>query len=110
MPTVEKVVRPGQTQKIAWFLALDPTCRSMGPMTINLIEPPAKGRIMIEEGLEYPAFATGNPRSACNKRKVTASRLIYSAPPGVADDDQFAVEIVGPLGSARRVRYHVELH
>ncbi|GJD65337.1 hypothetical protein [Methylobacterium frigidaeris] len=110
IPTIEKVVKPGQTQKIGWFVALDPTCRSMGAMTVNLIEPPGKGQIMIDQGSEYPGFHPANPRSACNKRKVPATRLIYSAPPGAADDDRFAVELVGPLGDVQRVRYHVELH
>lgn len=109
VPTVEKVVRPGQTQKFGWFLSVDPTCRSIGPWTVNLIDPPGKGRVMVEQGSEYPSFPSMNPRSACNKRKVPATRLIYSAPPGAGDDDQFTIEIVDPLGNAKQVRYHVGL-
>ncbi len=108
--TVEKVVAPGQTRKIAWFVSLDPTCRSLGPWTVNLIESPGKEQIMIEQGSEYPGFSPANPRSACNKRKVPATRILYSAPPGGPDDDQFIIEIVDPLGNAQRLRYHVGLH
>ncbi len=110
VPTVEKVVRPGTTLKIGWFISVDPTCRSLGPMTVNLIEPPEKGRILVEQGPEFSSFPPGNPRSACNKRKTSATRLIYSAPPGPADDDRFTIEIVDSLGDARRVNYHVALH
>ncbi|MFH6782102.1 MULTISPECIES: hypothetical protein [Methylobacterium] len=110
VPTVEKVVKPGQAQKIGWFVSVDPTCRSVGAWTVNLIEPPGKGRITVEQGSEYPEFPPTNPRSACNKRKVPATRLIYAAPPGAGDDDQFTIEIVDPLGNAKQVRYHVGLH
>ncbi|AWN46094.1 hypothetical protein DK419_07040 [Methylobacterium terrae] len=110
IPTVEKVVKPGQTQKIGWFVSLDPTCRSVGPWAVNMIEPPGKGQVMVEQGSEYPGFSPNNPRSACNKRKVPATRILYSAPPGGPDDDQFIIEIVDPLGNAQRLRYHVGLH
>ncbi|TNC09251.1 hypothetical protein FF100_27190 [Methylobacterium terricola] len=110
IPTVEKVIKPGQSQKFGWFLSVDPTCRPIGPWTVNLIEPSGKGQVIVEQGPGYPSFPPMNPRSACNKHTISATRLIYSAPPGPADDDQFVIEIVDPLGNAKQVRYHVGLH
>ncbi|KMO16193.1 hypothetical protein QR78_20010 [Methylobacterium indicum] len=103
-------MRPGQTLKIGWFICVDPSCRSPGPMTVDLIEPPEKGRILVEQGPEYTSSPPGNPRSACNERKNSATRPIYGAPPGPADDDRFTIEIVDCLGDARRVDDHVALH
>jgi len=103
----ERVVGAGRTQKIGYFAAIDPTCHSMGQMTINLLDEPHGGRIQVMQGREYPSFATFNTRSSCNKSKLPATQLFYAAAPGYTGEDEFTIEVVGPLGAAQRWRYRV---
>ena len=105
--TSDRVVASGRTQKIAYFNAIDPTCRSMGAMAISLIEEPHAGKVQLAQGQEYPNFTTLNSRSRCNTRRLPATQVLYTAAPGYVGSDEFALEVVGPLGAARRIRYRI---
>jgi len=103
----ERIVTAGRTQKIDYFAAVDPSCQSMGAMTINLLAPPHAGQIQLTRGREYPNFSAFNTRARCNTQKVPATQLLYTSAPGYAGEDEFTLEAVGPLGAARRWRYRI---
>ena len=102
-----RVVAPGQKVKLWSYAAIDPACRSVGRVAINLVAPPRGGEVGISFGPDYPAFLPFNPRSACNHRKVPSTLLFYHASPGFSGGDSFVIEMVSPDGIAQRVRYAV---
>ena len=67
------------------------------------------GQVTLSAGREYLAFAPGNPRSACNRRKLPATEMIYHASPGFAGIDRFSAEVIDPTGVARTRHFEVEV-
>ena len=104
---VDRVVSTGRTQKIDYFIALDPTCQPLGPITINMLDEPHAGRVEVVHGREYPGFAQFNARARCNTHKVPATQLLYTAASGYTGEDAFTIERVGPYGVPQRWRYRV---
>ncbi|WP_407528482.1 hypothetical protein [Methylobacterium oryzisoli] len=107
--TTERIVGAGRTQKIAYFAAVDPACHSMGPVSVNLLDTPHVGQVEVAQGREYPNFSTFNPRARCTTQKLPATQILYTAPPGYAGEDDFTIEIVGPLGGVQRWRYRLTI-
>ncbi|KQT76586.1 hypothetical protein ASG51_06830 [Methylobacterium sp. Leaf465] len=105
--TFEKVVFGSSRLTAASFSSLDPTCKSLGPMTISLIEAPHDGRVQIAQGQDFPSFPMFNARAHCNARKRPATFVFYTAAPGYTGRDAFALELVDPVGNVSRVRYRV---
>ncbi|MCJ2036750.1 hypothetical protein [Methylobacterium sp. J-068] len=107
MRTFEKVVSAGHTLTVASFSSLDPTCRSLGPMSVSLIDTAHDGRVQVEEGRDFPSFSTLNTRSRCNSRKVPTTFVRYTPSPGYTGEDEFALEFVSPGGDVGRARFHI---
>ncbi len=105
--TIERLVNAGRTQKIGFVVALDPACRSLGPVSVNLLDPPHAGQIQLAQGREYQDFSAFNTRARCNTQKVPATQILYTAPPGYAGEDDFTIEIVDQLGGMQRRRFRV---
>jgi hypothetical protein len=65
--------------RAAVALAANPEC--LDPIGCRSVQ----REILVEQGPEFSSFPPGNPRSACNKRKTSATRLIYSPASGMSD-------------------------
>ena len=109
IPTLERVAASGLTLKIASMSAIDQGCQSLGPMTGGLVETPRNGRVGVQQGRNFPKFSTLNTRSRCNTGKLLATLVLYSPAAGFIGEDDFAIEVVGPLGQVGRARYHVSV-
>ncbi|GJE41882.1 hypothetical protein [Methylobacterium soli] len=109
IPTFERVTASGHTLKITSVSAVDPTCQSLGPVTIGLIDVPHDGRIEVQQGRDFPNYSTLNTRSRCNTRKVPATLVLYTPTAGYIGEDDFTIEIVGPQGQVGRARYHISV-
>lgn len=105
--TYEKVVLGGSRLTAASFASLDPTCKSLGPMTISLIEAPHDGRVQTGQGREFPSFSLFNARAHCNARKQPATFVFYTPAPGYTGQDEFMLELVDPAGNVGRARFRV---
>lgn len=109
MPTFQKVMAAGRTLRVSSMSAIDQTCRSLGQFTINMIDAPHDGRVEISHGSDFPNFSALNTRSRCNTRKVPATFVSYTPSPAYSGEDEFAIEIVGPMGNVRRARFQISV-
>jgi len=107
MATFEKVVLSGSRLIVGSFSSLDPTCRSLGPFTVSLIDPPQDGHVQIGQGEDFPNFSMSNVRARCNTRKRPATLVFYTATPGYTGPDEFSIELVDPRGNVGRARYRL---
>ncbi len=79
----EKVVRsvlPGATVRVyvAYHVLRD--CSAIGEIRLTVIEPPAQGRISLQDTTIRGGFSYNNPRYHCNQRQIAASEVLYEAP------------------------------
>lgn len=107
MAIFEKVALSGSRLTLGSFSSLDPTCRSLGRMTISIIDPPHDGHVQVGQGQAFPNFPMFNARARCNVRKRPATFVFYTATPGYTGPDDFSIEIVDPAGNVGRARYRV---
>ena len=104
-----KVVAAGQRVRMDEIGSLDPTCRSRGTTEVNLITAPQNGQVETSLGHDYPFYAAANIRAACDKRRVPLTMIFCHASPSFSAWDSFVAELVFPGGTARRVRYTVQV-
>lgn len=103
------VAASGRSLEVAKYTAINPDCTSLGPIGVNLVVAPQGGEVRVGEGRRYMAFVPANPRSACNRRKIPATFVLYRSQPGFTGQDSFVVEVVFPNGTAQRARITVNV-
>ena len=108
-PRPHWVVAAGGSLTIYKIVAINPDCSSLGQAAIHLLSAPAGGQVTLGARRDYLAFAPGNPRSACNHRKLPATEMIYHASPGFAGIDRFSAEVIDATGVARTRHFEVEV-
>ena len=99
----------GRSVEVAKYAAVNPDCSSLGATTVNLIVAARAGEVRVGEGSRYMAYTPGNPRSACNRRKIPTTFVTYQSQPGFAGQDSFVIEAIFPNGTAQRARLTVNV-
>ena len=100
----------GSTQIVIWGgAAIDPDCSPHPGSTLTIVAPPAHGAVEVVEEPIYVAFPPGNPRSACNARKVPGRHVYYTANPGYAGHDKVVLEGSSEDGHVRHVTIDVDV-
>jgi len=79
----------------------------MGTTAVRILNHPAHGTLIIREGTDYPNFAQSNPRSACNKRRVSATVVYYRPVPGYAGPDSFDLNGIYSNGTERQRHFNI---
>jgi hypothetical protein len=84
--------------------AIDPDCSAHHPAaTLTILEPPAHGVARVDDEPYFAAFPPGNPRAACNSRKVPGHQAFYTATPGYTGHDRLVLQGSSPDGAVRRI-------
>ncbi|SFI86125.1 hypothetical protein [Caulobacter sp. UNC279MFTsu5.1] len=84
--------------------AIDPDCSVHEPgASLTILEPPAHGTAVIKDDPYFAAFPPGNPRAACNSRKVPGHQAFYTAASGYAGHDRMVLQGSSPDGAVRRI-------
>lgn len=104
-----KVTSPGSDVTMGMFYGVNPDCSSTGDYHIHLLIAPKGGQIFIDKHAGYPDYPATNVRSACNRRKLIGTRMIYQANPTFTGIDAFTVEVVYPNQTAVRQIYGVKV-
>ncbi len=100
----------GSARIVIWGgAAIDPDCSPHPGSTLTVVEPPAHGQVKVVEEPVYVAFPPGNPRSACNARKVPGRHVYYTASPGYAGHDKVVLEGASDDGHVRHVTIDVDV-
>jgi hypothetical protein len=100
----------GSSQIVIWGgAAIDPDCSPHPGSTLAVVTPPAHGEVKVVEEPIYVAFPPGNPRSACNSKKVPGRHVYYTASPGYSGHDRVVLEGSSEDGSVRHVTIDVNV-
>jgi len=100
----------GSSQIVIWGgAAIDPDCSPHPGSTLTVVAPPAHGEVKVVEEPIYVAFPPGNPRSACNSKKVPGRQVYYAASPGYAGHDRVILEGTSADGHVRHVTVDVNV-
>jgi hypothetical protein len=103
-------VATGASRIIIWGgAAIDPDCSEHPGYSLNVVEPPAHGEVKVVAEPLYIAFPAGNPRAACNSRKVPGRQAYYTASPGFSGHDRVVLEGATEDGTMRHVTVDVEV-
>jgi len=100
----------GSSQIVIWGgAAIDPDCSPHPGSTLAVVTQPAHGEVKVVEEPIYVAFPPGNPRSACNSKKVPGRHVYYTASPGYSGHDRVVLEGASEDGRVRRVTVNVNV-
>ena len=100
----------GSSQIVIWGgAAVDPDCSPHPGSTLTVVAPPSHGEVKVVEEPIYVAFPPGNPRSACNSKKVPGRHVYYTASPGYSGHDRVVLEGASEDGRVRRVTIDVNV-
>ena len=81
---------------------VDTGCRSLGPIIIRIVKPPAHGRVAVASSKIYPNFPKSNNHSVCNRTLVDGQLIQYTPEPGFTGTDEVDVDILFANGNWRR--------
>lgn len=100
----------GSSQIVIWGgAAIDPDCSPHPGSTLTIVAPPAHGEVKVVEEPIYVTFPPGDPRAACNSKKVPGRHVYYTAAPGYAGHDRVILEGASADGSVRHVTVDVNV-
>ena len=100
----------GSSRIVIWGgAAIDPDCTAHPGSTLAIVAPPAHGAVQVVEEGVYVAFPAGNPRSACNSRKVPGRKVYYTANDGYFGHDKVVLEGASDDGHIRHVTIDVDV-
>jgi hypothetical protein len=90
--------------------AINPDCSAQAAgATLTIVRPPEHGVARISDDPFYFAFPPGNPRSACNDRKVPGHQAFYAANPAFAGHDRVVLQGSSPDGRVREITVDIEV-
>ena len=94
----------GSTQIILWRnTAINPDCTEVPGVTLSVLRPPEHGKATVSDEPVFVAFPQGNPRSACNTRKVPGHEAFYQADAGFTGHDKLVLQGSSPEGHIREI-------
>ena len=96
-----RTVVAGKPFKLYEAYATNPDCSSVGDVVIRVVSAPGNGRVSIARGGAFPRFAPPNVRSNCNRRRVPATIVTYTAQRGYTGPDSVSLEMIYPTGHLR---------
>ena len=97
------------TRTIYRAYQVDTGCRSLGPITIRIVKPPAHGRVAVLSSKIYPNFPKSDNHSVCNRTLVDGQLIQYTPEPGFAGTDEFLVDIIYASGHSRTGPFRISV-
>jgi transglutaminase-like putative cysteine protease len=99
----------GEPLALDFVQALDPACATIGVARVAAAQPPGRGTLEIERRSGFVTHGTGDPRAACNHRRVDGVAITYRPEPGYQGPDSVTIDIVYADGSTRQRRYAIAI-
>lgn len=103
-----RIVPSGANQQIDFFASVNPDCSSPGLPTVRLVDGPQAGTVTTDKGRDFMTFPRGNPRSACNKRRVAGVKMFYRSPKGFMGTDHVRILVISGSGTGREASYAIQ--
>ncbi len=105
----DKVVASGRPLMLYEANATNPDCSSVGAVVLRVAQSPEHGRVSIRQTGVFPKFVLSNPRSACNRRRVSGVQATYVSQRGYLGPDFVILEALFPRGQGVRVRLPIRV-
>jgi hypothetical protein len=97
----------GQTIQLQFFVSTNPDCSARGYAVVTITQQPQHGRVRIARGSDFISFSESNPRSACNRRRLSGVGLHYTADRGYSGYDSVGAEVIYPSGRHGRGTFNL---
>jgi transglutaminase-like putative cysteine protease len=104
-----RFVAAGQKLRLEFAYDIEADCTSRGQTTVRVLAQPAHGTVTIEKGQAFTSFPKENQRYECNTRKSDGTLIFYEPNSDYTGADSATLYIIYPSGSARTVRYSIEV-
>jgi len=92
------VVPSGGRVRLVSMATVNPSCQSIGPLTVRVLQRPRVGSLVIDKVLSYPHFSVFNTKSYCNGTLMPHTRVSYQAPRGYVGNDEADVALIDAKG------------
>ncbi|HEY5410072.1 MAG TPA: hypothetical protein VIJ94_05030 [Caulobacteraceae bacterium] len=90
--------------------AINPDCSVQGSgASLALVSPPIHGTANVIDDPYFASFPRGNPRSACNDRKVPGHQAFYTAAAGFSGHDRLLLRGTSPDGRVRDISVDIDV-
>ena len=86
------VVLSEHRSRVARFDQLQPDCTAEVPLVV-ITKPPTKGKIEIEEDMDFAFYAKSARQSKCNDERTLGISIFYTSAPKFKGTDRFEVEV-----------------
>jgi hypothetical protein len=105
---VQRIVPSGTSQRVSFFVWINPDCSSAGNINVRVVNQPEHGKVEVASTSDYPHYSKEQLRFKCNHHRVKGVAVSYKADKYVGDD-AFDVLVIYPEGFAREVRYDISV-
>ena len=105
----DKVVASGRPLLLYQAYSTNPDCSSTGTVALRIAQAPEHGRVSIRQAGVLPRFPESNPRSACNRRRVSGVEATYVSQRGYLGPDFVVLEALFPAGRGVSVRLPIRV-
>jgi hypothetical protein len=86
-----------------------PDCKSVGPVTVRVLEQPQHGVLSIEYGQAFTDFPADDKRAACNARESKGTLVFYQPNADYRGADSITVSALSESGHALTRHYSIEV-
>lgn len=100
-------VAPGGTTRVYVLAAFDRDCRSLPRPAIVVTTPPAKGEVSFREG--QSVVVQQSLSGQCLGSRVSGTGIYYTAKPGAAGPDSFAIQATLATGEVASRTFSLDI-
>lgn len=86
-----------------------PDCKSVGPVTVRVLEQPQHGALSIEYGQAFTDFPADDKRAACNARESKGTLVFYQPNADYRGADSITVSALSESGHALTRHYSIDV-
>ena len=105
----DKVVASGRPLLLYQAYSTNPDCSSAGTVVLRIAQAPEHGRVSIRQAGVFQRFPESNPRSACNRRRVSGVEATYVSQRGYLGPDLVVLEALFPAGRGVSIRLPIRV-
>jgi hypothetical protein len=104
-----RVATAEQKLQLDFIHYIFPDCKSVGPVTVRVLEQPQHGVLSIEYGQAFTDFPADDKRAACNARESKGTLVFYQPNADYRGADSITVSALSESGHALTRHYSIEV-
>jgi hypothetical protein len=104
-----RVATAEQKLQLDFIHYIFPDCKSVGPVTVRVLEQPQHGVLSIEYGQAFTDFPADDKRAACNARESKGTLVFYQPNADYRGADSITVSALSESGHALTRHYAIEV-